>query len=134
MNPIPHHIPPHLAHCVRTHRIATQQEERWKRIGAKARSVQKTRTKEQRAESQKKGERASKYMLQLVRVCWDKPFTISILIEKALLLGIEKDIEDIDRKIYQRRLARMVDQGLLEVVGKSGQENLYQAAKNRRHP
>lgn len=118
MNAIPHHIPPHLAHCVRTHRIATSKEERRVRTGDR-----KTVSPAQRAENARRGKTVTPEIERLIRVCWALPFTITTLIEKAELMGSTA----LSRKVYQSRLAKMVNRGVLTVVGKSGLENLYQA-------
>ena len=123
MNAIHHHIPPHLAHCVRTHRIATQQEDRSRKPVRGGASTQSPLSKEKRAENARRGKTVTPEIERLIRVCWALPFTITTLIEKAELMGSTA----LSRKVYQSRLAKMVNRGVLTVVGKSGLENLYQA-------
>ena len=120
--PIRHIVP---SHAVTVHRISTPQEERRKHIGDKGRATQRKMSKSINAKNAAKGRQNAAIFKQLIRVCWGKPFTISLLMKKAT----EMNLPEINRKVYQARLLKLVESGTLCVTGRDGLEKTFQVVQ-----
>jgi len=120
------HVIPHTPpqHCVRINRLMTDAELKLSQRNHKAvASMKSALTRQKRSENNLLGRKRNSDIDQLIRVVWGRSFTVSDLVEKAQLLGLQ----DINKKAYSRRLATLADKGTIVEIGKVGRETLYQA-------